>query len=277
MNRFFLFFVSVMISASSFGKNKIENVWPKNLPSDVTLDEGEMVEAMGEDNILRVFSMSRPTLEKFEVNNSSKDKVVIVCPGGGYEVLADNLEGTEIAEWLNGQGYTAYVLRYRVPKMREGDLQDAQRAIRIVRSENPGKKIGIMGFSAGGSLSARAGTRFDTPSYMAVDEIDKQSARPDFVGLIYPAYLDLGENNSLTPELTISENTPPMFLFQTADDDYCNSSLVMTKALRDHKIPAELHVFSKGGHGYGLRPDRAAVGPVWPELMGKWLNSLKLK
>lgn len=263
---------SVIVNAQS----RETNVWPKKHPKDVVLKKGEFKQEMGKDNILRIQNMPVPTLEKFEVDEKkARDKVVIVCPGGGYSILAVNHEGTEIAEWLNGLGYTAYILRYRVPKDREGALQDAQRAMRIVRSQHPDKKIGIMGFSAGASLSARVATRFDIPSYQSFDEIDQCTSRPDFVGLIYPAYMDLGENRTLTPELTISEQTPPAFVFQTSDDPYGNSALVITQALRDKKVPVELHYYPKGGHGYGLRPQITPVAAEWPKLMEKWLDSLQ--
>ncbi|MDA3927589.1 MAG: dienelactone hydrolase family protein [Prolixibacteraceae bacterium] len=165
---------------------------------------------------------------------------------------------------------TAYVLQYRVPNKKEGALQDAQRAIRMIKKANNTHKIGIMGFSAGGSLSARAATSFNKMSYPSNDEIDELSARPDFAALIYPAYLDLGVNFSLTPELTISKETPPMFIFGTSDDQYGNSALVMTSALRKNKIPVELHFLAEGGHGYGLRKGNIAA-ETWPYLLKEWL------
>ncbi len=272
MKKAILLFMSVMMMQVKANDNVV-NVWPEKRPADVVLGKGSMEQEMGNDDILRIKQMPVPTLEKFKVKNTNRDKVIIVCPGGGYGILAVNHEGTEIAQWLNALGYTAYVLRYRVPDNRDGALQDAQRAVRMVRAENPGKKVGIMGFSAGASLSARAGTRFGISSYKAVDDIDRVSARPDFVGLIYPAYMDLGENHTLTPELTITENTPPFFVFQTADDDYGNSALVITQALRNHKVPVEMHFYPTGGHGYGLRANIAKVGAVWPKLMEKWMET----
>ena len=264
----FLFSMSMVMQAQE------QKIWSDKLPDNVTLKVGEMKQTMGEDDILRINQMYTPTLEKFEVKQSNRDKVVIICPGGGYGILAINHEGTEIAQWLNSLGYTAYILRYRVPNDREGALQDAQRAVRIVKSENPDKKVGIMGFSAGASLSCRTATRHKLPSYTPSDEIDKLSPRVDFAALIYPAYMDGGENRTLTPELTIDDTTPPMFVFQTADDVYGNSALVISQALRDHKIPVELHLYPKGGHGYGLRDYKAHVASIWPKLMEMWLDSL---
>lgn len=265
---------AMLLAAPAWAQESERNIWPDKRPAEVVLKKGKMKQEMGDDDILRIQQMPVPTLQKFPVVKSPKGKVVIVCPGGGYQILAVNHEGTEIAQWLNALGYTAYVLRYRVPDNREGALQDVQRAIRIARAENPGKQVGVMGFSAGASLTARAATRFQSPSYTATDETDTQSARPDFAALIYPAYMDEGEHHTLTPELTITEQTPPFFVFQTADDPYGNSALVISQALRNHKIPVQLHIYEKGGHGYGLRANLAEAASKWPKLMEEWLLGL---
>ena len=265
---------AMLLAAPAWAQESERNIWPDKRPAEVVLKKGKMKQTMGEDDILRIQQMPVPTLQKFPVVKSPKGKVVIVCPGGGYQILAVNHEGTEIAQWLNALGYTAYVLRYRVPDNREGALQDVQRAIRIARAENPGKQVGVMGFSAGASLTARAATQFQSPSYTATDETDTQSARPDFAALIYPAYMDEGEHHTLTPELTITEQTPPFFVFQTADDRYGNSALVISQALRNHKIPVQLHIYEKGGHGYGLRTNLAEAASKWPKLMEEWLLGL---
>lgn len=265
---------AMLLAAPAWAQESERNIWPDKRPAEVVLKKGKMKQEMGDDDILRIQQMPVPTLQKFPVVKSPKGKVVIVCPGGGYQILAVNHEGTEIAQWLNALGYTAYVLRYRVPDNREGALQDVQRAIRIARAENPGKQVGVMGFSAGASLTARAATRFQLPSYTATDETDTQSARPDFAALIYPAYMDEGEHHTLTPELTITEQTPPFFVFQTADDPYGNSALVISQALRNHKIPVQLHIYEKGGHGYGLRANLAEAASKWPKLMKEWLLGL---
>ncbi|MDY5672965.1 MAG: alpha/beta hydrolase [Bacteroidaceae bacterium] len=265
---------AMLLAAPAWAQESERNIWPDKRPAEVTLEKGKMKQEMGDDGILRIQQMPVPTLQKFPVVKSPKGKVVVICPGGGYQILAVNHEGTEIAQWLNALGYTAYVLRYRVPDNREGALQDVQRAIRIARAENPGKQVGVMGFSAGASLTARAATRFQLPSYTATDETDTQSARPDFAALIYPAYMDEGEHHTLTPELTITEQTPPFFVFQTADDPYGNSALVISQALRNHKIPVQLHIYEKGGHGYGLRANLAEAASKWPKLMEEWLLGL---
>ena len=181
--------------------------------------------------------------------------------GRRLRILAYDLEGTEIAAWLNKIGFTAFVLQYRIPNKKEGALQDAQRAIRIVR-DNSKKwnvspdRIGIMGFSAGGSLSARASILFNKKTYSPVDKSDSLSCRPSFTMLIYPAYLDEGPGLSLTPELKLNKDVPPIFIFQTSDDPYGNSALVMASALRNAKLPVEMHLLPEGGHGYGVRPGK---------------------
>jgi acetyl esterase/lipase len=231
------------------------------------------------DNVVRFAEVTDPAVEVYLADPATNNKsAVIVCPGGAYRILAYDKEGTEIAGWLNKLGYSAFVLQYRIPDKKEGALQDAQRALRIVR-KNASKwnldpeKIGIMGFSAGGSLSARTSTLFNKKTYSPVDNADSLSCRPSFAMLIYPAYLDLGPNKTLTPELELTKNTPPIFIFQTADDPYGNSALVMAGALRDAKLPVELHLFPTGGHGYGLRPEkRAAI--AWPMLAEKWLQDI---
>lgn len=274
MKRCLMGAIAMMCMCTSVNaEEKPQNVWPAKRPADVVLKKGKMEQTMGDDEILRVTSNPIPTITKYPVKNSKRDKVMIICPGGGYGILAYNHEGTEIAEWLNLNGYTAYILAYRVPSDREGALQDAQRAVRMVRAENPGKKVGIMGFSAGASLSCRTATRHAIDSYQPTDEIDKQSAAVDFACLIYPAYMDDGENHTLTPELTVDESTPRMFVFQTTDDPYGNSALVISQALRNKNVPVELHLYPEGGHGYGMRQNIAPVGRIWPKLMETWMET----
>ena len=195
------------------------------------------------DNIIRIAEVTDPAMQVFLPEQSVKNgAAVIVCPGGGYHILAWDLEGTEVAAWLNKNGYAAFVLQYRVPDKKAGALQDVQRAIRIVRKDaakygvDP-EKIGVMGFSAGGSLTARASTLFNKQTYSPVDMADSLSCRPSFSMLIYPAYLDQGPEFSLTPELQLSSEVPPIFIFQTSDDQYGNSAIVMAQSLRNAKLP----------------------------------------
>ncbi len=256
-------------------------LWPQGVPGQ---SEGKAPSLLSEDKgdgITRLRQVTNPTLRVYEANPDSKNgAAVIVCPGGGYHILAIDKEGYEIGEWLSEIGYTAFVLQYRVPKNRAGALQDVQRAVRCVRgmSEERGlsaSKIGVLGFSAGGSLGARLCSRYREELYPSVDEWDRLSARPDFTALLYPAYLDQGPNESLTPELVITKKTPPTFLFVTADDRFVKSSLVMSSALSASKVPFELHVLPRGGHGYGMRPGNPAA-EAWPQLCADWLKATVL-
>jgi acetyl esterase/lipase len=254
-------------------------LWPGDVPGETKAKAIDLISDDRGGNVTRIATVTNPVIEVFEpVGGNTTGLGMIVCPGGGYWILAIDLEGYEIARWLNKLGITAYVLHYRVPENPAGALMDAQRAIRLVRhlfvDQKPYlKKIGIMGFSAGASLSARASTLYLEKTYPQVDPVDSLSAKPDFAMLIYPAYLDEGKDRSLTPELKVDSETPPMFLFETADDPYGNSSLVLAGALRDHKVPVELHLLPAGGHGYGLRSGNPAA-ERWPDLAAAWLHSI---
>ncbi len=227
------------------------------------------------EGVTRLSDVTNPRMTLYKPDpEKDNGHVMIVCPGGGYQILAIDLEGEEIAEWLNSLGFTTYVLEYRVPQNREGAFQDVQRAIKIAKSRTEsGGKVGILGFSAGGHLAASALTRSDEKSCDFKDEIDLINPSADFGVLIYPAYLDKGEGGSLSPEITLNENTPPMFVFMTADDPYVKSATVISSALIENKTPVEFHLYPEGGHGYGLREDRSA-GPVWPPLCKVWLEGV---
>ena len=249
-------------------------LWPGEVPGESAPKSDPVQTSNISGNVTRLTDITNPALIVFEPDVSLRNgAAVIVCPGGGYNILAIDKEGYEIADWLNSLGFTAFVLQYRVPNKQTEALYDLQRAIRLLRSQASTwglEKIGVLGFSAGGSLGASAATRFAEDTYPKSDQTDQASSRPDFGLLIYPAYLDKGENRTLTPELTLSADTPPLFLFGTADDTHGNSVLVMAGALRDHKIPVEMHLLPEGGHGYGLRPGNIAA-ETWPGLAENWL------
>ena len=269
-----------LIASESFSQKKdIIYLWPGKVPGELKEKQDPVLDPARKANEVRFAEITNPAVEIYLPDPSVRNGAgVIICPGGAYRILAYDKEGTEIAAWLNKLGYTAFVLQYRIPDKQEGALQDAQRAIRLVRRNatkwnlDP-EKIGIMGFSAGGSLSARTSTHFNKKTYTPVDEGDSLSSRPTFAMLIYPAYLDQGPDKTLTPELKLTKDTPPIFIFQTADDQYGNSALVMASALRDAKLPVELHILPTGGHGYGLRPGKPAPD-TWPVLAEKWLKDV---
>ncbi len=235
--------------------------------------------------ITRIGNVSVPTISFYRPPpDKDTGAAVLVCPGGGYGILAIDLEGTEVCRWLNSIGVTGILLKYRVPprnglKPYIAPLQDAQRALGLVRMHAAEWKIdphriGIMGFSAGGDLSALASTRFEQRTYAPVDEADQASCRPDFAILIYPGRLVLKEGPELAPELTVTSKTPPTFLVQTEDDPiHVENSLFYYLALKQAKVPAEMHLFAKGGHGYGLREsDKAVIS--WPKRAEEWMHGL---
>ncbi|MGK0412131.1 MAG: acetyl esterase/lipase [Polaribacter sp.] len=257
-------------------------LWPDKVPGEIKPKSKSIESDNKSGNVLRISEVTNPAIVIYEPKEHLNNGVgIIVCPGGGYQILAMDLEGYEIATWLNRLGFTAYVLQYRVPNQRKEALYDLQRAFRVIHSKKSKSgfksyKLGVLGFSAGGSLSARASTGFHTDSYPKTDVMDSISSRPDFTLLIYPAYLDEGENRKLTPELLVDDQTPPMFIFATADDQYANSALVMATALRDHKASVELHLLPEGGHGYGIRPGNIAA-ETWPSLAEAWLQKQVLE
>ena len=280
MKTVLLFFVAISLSTLGFAQeNAIIHLWPEKVPGENGQKYAPDISLDTTGQVTRVSAVTDPTLTVYAPDsNLHSGAGIIVCPGGGYSILAIDKEGYEIAEWLNELGITAFVLHYRVPNKQPGALQDVQRAIRLIRSRagewNLGpSKLGVMGFSAGGSLSARISTLYNQDWYPAVSEADTLSIRPDFSVLMYPAYLDKGPAGSLTPELDVNKDTPPMFIFQTADDPYGKSALVMAGALYDAEVPVELHFYPEGGHGYGLRPGNPAA-EAWPGLAEKWFEKI---
>ncbi len=270
------------IGCKAFGQDStVIHLWPGSVPGEKLEKHPAIVADNRTNNVTRLTDVTDPVMTVFRPEGAvSNGAAVLVCPGGGYKILAIDLEGYEVAHWLNTLGITAFVLQYRVPDKENGALQDAQRAMRLIRKhasrwQLQPDKIGVLGFSAGGSLSTRLCTQYGKELYPVADNADQVSARPDFALLIYPAYLDKGPNSTLTPELTIDSTTPPMFIFQTADDPYGHSSLVMANALRKNKIPVEMHLYPKGGHGYGLRPNNPAA-KIWPGLATAWLQRVVL-
>jgi len=271
----FMFFSLTMFSQ----KKDAIYLWPGKVPGELNEKRTPLFDIPQKDDVLRCTEVTDPLVEIWLPEpGRGNGSAVIICPGGGYKILAYDKEGTEIAAWLNKLGFVAFVLQYRIPDKKEGALQDVQRAIRLVRNNaqkwniNP-EKVGVMGFSAGGSLSARASILFNKRTYPPIDKPDSLSCRPSFTMLIYPAYLDQGPGLTLTPELELNKDVPPIFIFQTADDQYGNSALVMAGSLRNAKLPVELHILPAGGHGYGLRSSSYA-GETWTLLAEKWLRNV---
>jgi acetyl esterase/lipase len=232
--------------------------------------------------IIRLGNVTTPTLTVYKpAPEKDNGGAALVFPGGGYSILAYDLEGSEICEWLNTLGMTGILVKYRVPAQpnsprKQAPLQDAQRAISLVR-HNAAKwkidprRIGVIGFSAGGHLAANLSNNYSLRTYDTVDEADSESMRPDFAMLIYPAYLVGPKDENLAPEMKIGPQTPPTFLIQAENDGVrVENSLVYYAALRKAKVPAEMHLYSEGGHGYGLRPNGLAI-TSWPVRASEWL------
>jgi acetyl esterase/lipase len=246
---------------------------------------------------LAVEQVSRPTLTVYSPQGKNTGVAIVVFPGGGYSVLAIDLEGTEVCDWLTSRGITCVLLKYRVPDsgpayhddcrcnihpIAPTALEDAQRTMGIVRFHavewhiDP-HKIGVLGFSAGGHLVANISTHFTHRSYAPVDAADTVSCRPDFAVAIYPGHMT--ENTTkefeLNPELPVTASTPPTFLLQNEDDnvDGVKQSLVYYIALEKAGVPVEMHLYAQGGHAFGLRRTRLQASR-WPELVEIWLRTI---
>ncbi|HEY6848249.1 MAG TPA: alpha/beta hydrolase [Terracidiphilus sp.] len=270
-------------------------LWPGAAPGAAAHPPAEADTTTAKDNLIagkplvRLGNVSVPTLTLYQAQNSGAKPVpaVVVFPGGGYSILAIDLEGTEVCDWLTAKGVTCVLLKYRVPgsgpypKSVEA-LEDAQRAMGLVRQHaqewgiDP-QRIGVLGFSAGGHLAAAISTHFDKRLFDPVDQADQLSCRPDFAVVVYPGYLALAEENfAPNPEIKPTSNTPPTFIVQAEDDPvHVENAVVYFLALKNAKVSAELHIYAQGGHGYGLR--RTAL-PItrWPQEVETWLHTIKI-
>ncbi len=253
------------------------DLWPAGTMPGKPADKPEEMLAANGDGIDRIANVSHPTLSVFGAGDTTKPMpAMVICPGGGYCILAFNLEGTDVASWLASQGIAAVVLKYRVPANRDGAFQDVQRAMRVVRlhaSEwgiDPAR-IGVMGFSAGGHLCARLSTDPAHLAYAAIDAADALACRPDFAVLVYPAYLEHG--GKLAPELPVGPSTPPTLIVHTEDDtDLIAGSRVYHAALDAAGVANEFACYPIGGHGYGLRSQGDVK--VWPQRVLTWLGKV---
>jgi acetyl esterase/lipase len=236
--------------------------------------------------VMRLGNVSTPTLTLYQPKSNPSGAAIVVFPGGGYHILAIDLEGTEVCDWLVSINIACVLVKYRVPETglpkSPAALQDAQRALNLVRQHaadwhlNP-QRIGVLGFSAGAHLSAAASTHYDKRAYDAIDAADQLSCRPDFAVLIYPGYLALEEKNfAANPDLVVTSQTPPTFLVMAEDDPvHVENVTVYFLLLKNAKVPAELHIYTEGGHGYGLRPTHLPV-THWPTLVETWLHTIHI-
>ena len=277
-------------------------IWPGAVP-DAQPVVGPEVLATAEGLIAGksgdfVENVSRPTMTVYSPSGKNTGAAVVVFPGGGYQDLAIDLEGTEVCDWLTFKGITCVLLKYRVPDSGPAwhdecqcyihpkapmALQDAQRTVGLVRFHGAElhidpHKIGVLGFSAGGHMVAEMSTHFEQRAYPAVDAADKESCRPDFAIAIYPGHLWIDDQKfELNPDIRahITAQTPPTFLLQAEDDyvDNVNQSLVYYIALKDAKVPVEMHLYAKGGHAFGLRRTELPITGR-PKLVEMWLGTI---
>ncbi|MEQ1827275.1 MAG: serine hydrolase [Pirellula sp.] len=264
-------------------------IWPDKAPGEVSeLPESEFTEGgtrfIAGKRIYLVTNVSKPELAIYRPE-PSKDTgaAVVICPGGAHRLLAYDLEGTEVAQWLNSIGVTGIVLKYRVPSRTpefkcQAALQDVQRAISLVRSRAKefgidSQRIGVLGFSAGGEVAARASLQFNDRKYTKIDAVDEVPCRPDFSMLIYPAYL-VDKQGELLQELKPTAQTPPTFFVHAWDDNVTPlSSLQLATELKKIAVSCELHLFRTGGHGYGLRHVDGMPVTDWANQAALWLNN----
>ena len=294
-------------------------IWPGTPPDIQPVAGPEFAESSGKSFLVAgrpavgISNVSQPTMTVYSPTGNNSGAAVVVFPGGGYQVLAIDLEGTEVCDWLTSKGVTCVLLKYRVtnvgPYPKSGPfpesamaLEDAQRTLGMVRFHaaewhiDP-HKVGVLGFSAGGHLAAAISVHFDKRLYPAIDAADRESCRPDFAVPIYPGHLSIdaakwdaeqgtrkltlepsasaaGEY-SLNPDLHITANTPPTFLLQNEDDhvDNVDDSLAYYIALKNAGVPVEMHLYAQGGHAFGLRRTNLPV-TAWPELIEVWLRAI---
>jgi acetyl esterase/lipase len=297
-------------------------IWPGAAPDPQPVAGPEVAKSSGKDDlvagrqVVEVDNVSRPTMTVYSPKGKNTGAAVIVFPGGGYQILAIDLEGTEVCDWLTPQGITCVLLKYRVTDVGEYPksgpypespmaLEDAQRTMGLVRFHaaqwhiDP-HKIGVLGFSAGGHLSAAMSTHFEKRLYPAVDAADKESCRPDFAVALYPGHLSItaaewdarqgarkfvvphpghlpvaDSSFELNPDIHVTSRTPPTFLLQAEDDhvDNVNDSLAYYAALKKAGVPVEMHLYAQGGHAFGLRRTKFAI-TEWPQLVETWLRTI---
>jgi acetyl esterase/lipase len=274
------------------------SIWPGVAPDLQSVPGLETVtsskELLAGKPVITVTNVTRPTMTVYAPEGKNTGATVLVIPGGGFQILAIDFEGTEVCDWLTSKGITCVLLKYRVPSepyvwkcdcrphnrsVSVSSLQDVQRAMRLVRFHaaewhiDP-HKVGVLGFSAGGYLVAEISTLFERHLYTPVDAADKESSRPDFAMPIYPGHL-VTADGKLNPNVPVTSKTPPTFLVQAEDDDVdgVHQSLVYYTALAKASVPVEMHLYEHGGHAFGLRRTKFPIAD-WPQLAELWLRTI---
>ncbi len=276
-------------------------IWPGTMPDAQLITGSEEMGTEKKELVAGkpwnyVSKVSRPTMTVYAPKGKNTGVAVVVFPGGGYQILAMDLEGTEVCDWLTSKGITCVLLKYRVPNSGPHwdercrcqvnpkaplALEDAQRTMGLLRLHaaeyhiDP-HKIGVLGFSAGGHLVADISTHFDKRSYRTADPADRESCRPDFAIALYPGHLwSSSKGFELNPDVPVTRRTPPTFILQAENDnvDSVNNSLVYYSALKKAGVPAEMHLYAEGKHAFGLRPTKFPI-TGWPYLVETWLGTI---
>lgn len=303
MKRTTIILLASFIAASCVAQNQVIPLWEDDPPN--YRETGE-VTIWDTTDIVRIRNVKKPDLALFlPSKKNATGEAVVICPGGGYQILAYDWEGRDIARWFNSRGIAAFVLKYRLPHSKsniiphESPLMDAQRAMRMVRAGaekwnvDPGK-IGIMGFSAGGHLASTLSTHFDAGDPASSDPVERESCRPDFSILMYPVisftseFSHQGSWKSLlgedadeelkqfySNELQVRADTPPAILIHSGDDRGVpvENSILYYEALRAHQVPAELHIYPYGGHGFSLAIGKGHLA-TWTDRVIDWISYL---
>lgn len=277
-------------SLQAIESSSVIDLWPGEAPGEVKANGPEADTSKPNEGLVAgkpLIRLGNVTKAQIHVFLPPKEKAngtaVVVCPGGGFHILAWDLEGTEVAEWLNSIGVAAIVLKYRVPTAALKPswltpVMDGQRALSLVRSHAQewginANRIGILGFSAGGHLAARCALEFADRKYSAVDDADKLSCRPDFAVLTYAAYAYDSKTGQLAEDVKVPKETPPLFFVHAYDDPVSPlNSLLLAAEAKKAGIPAEVHLYDTGGHGYGLRPQAQFPVTSWPKRCEEWMQ-----
>ncbi len=310
MKKYLIFTISIIMAFSSVnafaevwqpssGHTQIP-IWPAGKMPDALLDaKSEYVKIstglIAGKSVTEILNVSQPTMTIYSPQTKNTGAAIVVFPGGGFNGLAIDLEGTEICSWLTSKGITCVLLKYRVPDSGPAwheschchihpkaptALEDAQRTLGLLRLNaskwhfNP-NKIGVIGFSAGGYMVADISTHFKKRAYTPIDAADKESCRPDFAIALYPGHMRMeGKKFVLNPNIHFTKETPPTFLLQAENDpeDNIDNSLLYYIGLKNAGVPVEMHLYANGGHAFGLRPTKFAI-TKWPPLVERWLKS----
>jgi acetyl esterase/lipase len=277
----YFFCITVLFGVSSrlTAEPLVLDLWPDGVPLSGQKAEPSEEVRTNKNGILRITNVTRPQMTVYRPDNPN-GAAVLVCPGGGYKILAYEHEGTDVCEFLTEHGVTAILLKYRVPSPRERALQDAQRAIGMIHhhAEEWGVdsgRIGMLGFSAGGNLTVMTCLHGSEHTYPMDEKLDVENSIPSFAIPVYPAYLvERGSEGPLLSDITVKDTSPPLCLVHAADDPWTASgSFLLAVEYKKHDIPCEVHVYAKGGHGFGMKKNGLPVD-AWPHRVIEWMDSM---